>query len=56
MMFMYLGYIFKKFNVLEKIIDNWKLFILLIITWAISMQFKNIELATRSYPNIIQYI
>ena len=50
---MLVGNMAKKYNLLEKILKDWKIIILFVIAWIIGLKFGNIEIAIRSYPNII---
>lgn len=55
MIFFYVGYVLKKYNYLEKILDNNIVVILLFIIWFIALSYHNIELAVRSY-SVTAYI
>jgi len=51
MIFFHLGYVLKKYNLLEKILKNYKMIISIILIYFIGLKLGYIELATRSYPN-----
>lgn len=51
MLFFFIGYICKKYNILDYILKNWKIIIIITIIWIIGIKFNSIEIATRSYPN-----
>ncbi len=48
--FYYIGYIFNKFNLFEKILNNKKIIFLIILTYIVGMLFDHIEIANRTYP------
>lgn len=55
--FYYIGYIFKKYNILDKVLNNYKLIVLILLLWAIGLKLGFIELAVRSYPyGFISYV
>lgn len=57
LIFYYVGYILRKYNVLEKILSNYKILICVILLYSIGLKFGFIELAGRSYPyGFISYI
>lgn len=47
--FFYIGYIFKKYNLLEKILKDNIAVIFLFLLWLIGIKYGDIELATRNY-------
>lgn len=49
--FYYVGYILKKYNLLEKIISNNKILVLILIIWIVGIKYSWIELAIRRYPH-----
>lgn len=52
-----IGYMLKKYNLLEKILSNYKILICIILMYFIGLKFGFIELAIRSYPHgLICYI
>lgn len=51
LIFYYIGYILKKYKVLEKILSNYKILICIVLLYAIGLKFGFIELAIRSYPH-----
>ena len=48
--FYHLGYVMKKYNLLEKMLSDYKTFLCIILLYIIGIQFGHIELAIRSYP------
>lgn len=57
MLFFYIGYLLKEYNLLEKILSDYKVFICIIILYIVGIKFGYIELAIRSYPyGLICYI
>ena len=50
LIFYYIGYILKKYNIIENVLSNHKIFVCIILTYVIGIKFGNIELAIRSYP------
>jgi len=55
--FMYVGYMLNKYNLLDKILDNTGLILLICIVWLVGTKFCNIELAIRHYPlGILSFI
>lgn len=51
MIFYYVGYIFNKYAVLEKICGNYKIIFMVFMIWILGINYNWIELAIRSYPN-----
>lgn len=49
--FYYVGYILRKYRLLEKILDDNKIMICIVILYILCFQFGNIELAIRLYSN-----
>lgn len=49
--FYYVGYIFKKYNLLEKTLKDNKTLLIMLFIWILSIKFGSIEIAIRSYPN-----
>lgn len=49
--FYYVGYILKKYNLLEKILSNNKTIIVIFIIWIMGIKYSWIELAIRRYPH-----
>ena len=57
MIFYYIGYILKKYNIIDNVLSNHKIFVCIILTYVIGIKFGNIELAIRLYPyGFISYI
>ena len=55
--FMYVGYILNKYNLLNKIFNNNAMAVLIVIIWLIGVNLGNIELAVRHYPlGILSFI
>lgn len=48
--FYYVGYLMKKYKLLEKILDNYKMILCFLIIYIIGIRFGYIELAIRKYP------
>lgn len=48
--FMYTGYILKKYKLLEKLLRDYKIILVMLIIWIIGIKFSRIELAVRAYP------
>lgn len=51
MIFYYIGYIFFKYNILEKILQNKKLLCIVFLVWVLGIKFGSVELAVRNYPD-----
>ncbi len=49
-LFYYIGYMLKKYEVLDKILNNYKIIVLIALLWIIGLKLGPIELAIRSYP------
>lgn len=49
--FYYIGYILKKFDLLERIIKNNTFILILLTIWILGIKYGCIELAIRKYPN-----
>lgn len=50
-LFYYLGYILKKYKILEKILIDYKFLVILLLIWIIGIRYSSIEIAIRSYPH-----
>ena len=50
MLFYFFGYIFKKYNLLDKLFANKYILILIFLLWIIGIHYNSIELANRLYP------
>lgn len=51
MIFYYIGYLFNKYSILDKISKNYKMIIIVFIIWILGIKYNWIEIAVRSYPN-----
>ena len=51
--FMYVGYVLKKYNLLEKILQDYKILFIILIIWVIGIKYSSIELAIRLYPKAV---
>lgn len=51
MLFYFIGYILKKYNVLEKILSNYKILLPILLIWVVGIKYSWIEIAVRSYPH-----
>ena len=51
-MFMYVGHILKKYNLLEKILQNYRILCIILIIWIIGIKYSPIELSMRLYPRV----
>lgn len=51
MIFYYVGYIFNKYAILEKICENYKILFIVFMIWILGIYYNPIEIAIRSYPN-----
>ena len=55
--FYYIGYIFKKYNILDKILNKKTIIICMFLLYCIGMLFNHIEFANRQYPyGITSYV
>lgn len=55
--FYYIGYLMKKYEILEKILSNNKLLLCILILYIVGIQFGYVELAIRKYPfGLVCYI
>lgn len=48
--FMYAGYVLKKYDLLEKLLKDYRILVVIAIIWIIGIRYSSIELAIRSYP------
>lgn len=49
--FYYIGYVLRNYNLLEKILSNYKILTLILIIWILGIKHSWIELAIRRYPH-----
>ena len=50
-LFYYVGYLFNKYNILDKISKNYIILIIVLIIWILGIKYNWIELAVRKYQN-----
>lgn len=50
-LFYYFGYVLKKYEILDKLLFDWKSLIIILLIWIMALKIGFIELAIRHYPN-----
>lgn len=51
--FFYIGYYLKKENILNIVLENWKILLICFIIWIIGIKYNAIELAIRNYNDLL---